>query len=107
MNDLGVQTPGRLLTHPDPVVAKKAAKVFDTLRGPQLTQKSALIAKFHGAFAITSRRHHGFQRVVGVKIQWIFLQGVKMKLSRLFSRLSRWEGLIHENFLFIEMMRCI
>jgi len=50
VNDLGVQTPGRLLTHPDPVVAKKAAKVFDALRGPQLTEKSALIGKFQAAF---------------------------------------------------------
>jgi putative membrane-bound dehydrogenase-like protein len=51
LNDLGVQTPGRLLTHPDAVVAKKAAKVFEELRGPQLTEKSALIGKFLAAFS--------------------------------------------------------
>ena len=50
VNDLGVHAPGRLLTHPDPVVAKRAARVFDALRGPQLREKDALIAKFQPAF---------------------------------------------------------
>jgi putative membrane-bound dehydrogenase-like protein len=50
VNDLGVQTPGRLLTHPDSVVAAKAEKVFETLCGPQSSEKSILIGRFLGAF---------------------------------------------------------
>ncbi len=46
VNDLGVQTPGRLATHPDAMVAKRAAAVFEALNGPQLREKNALIASF-------------------------------------------------------------
>ncbi len=51
LSELGVQTQSRLLMHPDPIVAKKAAGVFETLRGPQLREKDALIATFQTAFA--------------------------------------------------------
>jgi len=50
LGELGVQTPGRLMTHPDPIVAKRAEKVFETLRGPQSVEKSALIGRFQAAF---------------------------------------------------------
>src|SRR5205823_12722648 len=36
----------RLRTHSDDAVAKRANEVFDELRGPELKEKNALIAKF-------------------------------------------------------------
>jgi len=59
LNDLGVQTPGRLLTHPDPVVAARAARVLETLRGPQTREKDALIAKFQAAFDVSADLKNG------------------------------------------------
>ena len=48
--DLGVQTPTRLMTHPDATVAKRARVVLETLRGPELREKNALIATFQAYF---------------------------------------------------------
>ncbi len=46
LKDLGVQTPSRLLHHPDASVAKKAVGVIEALRGPQPRQRESLIARF-------------------------------------------------------------
>lgn len=50
VNELGVQTQGRLTTHPDALVSRKAAQVFEALNGPQLREKNALIASFQPFF---------------------------------------------------------
>jgi putative membrane-bound dehydrogenase-like protein len=49
--ELGVQTPDRLLNHPDKAVAKKAAAVIAAIRGPQIREKDALVAKFQTSFS--------------------------------------------------------
>ena len=46
LGDLGVQGPSRLLTHPDAAIAKKAATIVETIRGPQAREKDALIERF-------------------------------------------------------------
>src|SRR5262249_16904346 len=51
VNDLGVQGPGRLLNHPDPAVARKAAAVLEALHALPQRSKDALIAAFRPAFA--------------------------------------------------------
>ncbi len=51
VNELGVQTPGRLTTYPDALVAKRATAVFEALNGPQLREKNALIASFQQYFS--------------------------------------------------------
>ena len=38
-------------THPDPMVAKKAASVMEALRGPESREKDALIARFSAAMS--------------------------------------------------------
>ena len=48
--DLGVQTPTRLLTHPDAAVARRAKVVIEALTGPQLREKNALIVQFQSFF---------------------------------------------------------
>jgi putative membrane-bound dehydrogenase-like protein len=50
MSDLGVQGPGRLLNHPDPVVARKAATVLLALGAIPTREKDALVARFQAAF---------------------------------------------------------
>jgi putative membrane-bound dehydrogenase-like protein len=59
LNDLGVQTPGRLLTHPDATVAGRAARVLEALRGPQTREKDALITKFQAAFIHPADQKNG------------------------------------------------
>jgi len=49
--DLGVQTPNRLLNHPDAAVAKRAKVVIEALTGPQLREKNELIAQFQAYFS--------------------------------------------------------
>lgn len=48
--ELGVQTPDRLLNHPDKAVAKRATVVIESIRGPQTREKDALIARFRPFF---------------------------------------------------------
>jgi len=49
LNELGVQAPSRLLNHPDRTLARKAATVIDSIRGPQVRQKEPLMARFRSS----------------------------------------------------------
>lgn len=50
VNELGIQTPMRLMAHPDATVAKRAKAVFEAVQGPQLREKNELINRFQAYF---------------------------------------------------------
>ena len=49
--ELGIQTPTRLMTHPDAAVSKRARAVFEAVQGPQLREKNELITRFQAYFS--------------------------------------------------------
>jgi putative heme-binding domain-containing protein len=59
LKDLGVEAVSRLHYHPDPILAKRATEVIESLQGPLQTNKDELIAKFMPALSKPDNHQNG------------------------------------------------